>query len=303
MEISQVKAIIALREMESLARVGEKLHLSPSAIFCQIRQLEDELGQKLYERFGKRLQLTEIGDLVAEYGKKLLDAHEATIDAVKGVSGLKRGLVRIGCGPHTSQRIAPPLVKEFLTHHPKTEVRLLTSDDQSLLGDLKRGFLDVVLMSLPVGDADFIEEPLWSYHLAFVVPPARAKAKRFDLDDFRDEPFILYRRTVLIDIVLQQVFREFHIEPRITIENDEPDSIKEMVRLGLGITILPVWSIADDVERGTLRSCTIDSGHGYNYGLLRRSGGYQPRALTAFLDIARNWRDWWPLAHCVAEPV
>ncbi len=302
MEISQIKAIVALREMESLAKVGEKLHLSPSAIFCQIRQLEDELGQKLYERFGKRLQLTETGDLVAEYGKKLLDAHEATLDAVKGATGLKRGLVRIGCGPHSSQRIAPPLLKSFLANHPNIEVRLVTSDDQSLLNDLKKGFLDVVLMSLPVGDAALVEEPLWSYKLVFVLPPSKAKTKAVPIEDLKDQPFILYRRTVLIDAALQQLFRDLEIEPRILMENDEPDSIKELVRLGLGISVLPVWSVADDVRRGNLRSCNLRDAHHHNYGMLWRGAGYQPRALSAFMATARQWREWWPLARYVSDP-
>ena len=260
-------------------------------------------GQKLYERFGKRLQLTEAGDLVAEYGKKLLETHDATLDAVKSVTGLKRGLLRLGCGPHTSQRIAPFLLKAFFGRHPNTEVRLVTSDDQSLLNDLKRGFLDVVLMSLPVDDPALVEEPLWSYKLVFVLPPAKAQAKANRIEDLRNQPFILYRRTVLIDAALQQLFRALRMEPRILMENDEPDSIKELVRLGLGITVLPVWSVADDVRRGTLCSRSVRDAHQYNYGILWRGTGYQPRVLTAFMAVARQWREWWPLARYVSGPV
>ncbi len=302
MEISQIRAIVAMRELESLAKVGEKLHLSPSAIFCQIRQLEDELGQKLYERFGKRLQLTEAGELVVEYGKKLLAVHDAAVDAVVGAN-LKKGLVRIGCGPHSSQRIAPPLLKALIEEHGDIEIRLVTSDDQTLLNDLKRGFLDVVLMSLPVGDPALVEEPLWSYKLVFVLPPAKGKERRPRLGDLKDRPFILYRRTVLIDAALQQLFRDLNIEPRVLMENDESDSVKELVRLGLGITILPVWSVADDARRGALRTLAIPTSRRHNYGMLWRSEGYQPKALTVLANTARKWREWWPLARWVDDPV
>ncbi len=113
-----------MRELETLAKAGEKLHLSPSAIFCQIRQLEDELGQKLYERFGKRLQLTEAGEVVAEYGKKLLATRDAAVNAVNGAS-LKKRLVRVGCGPLTSQRVAPPMLRRLIEEHPDTGIRLV----------------------------------------------------------------------------------------------------------------------------------------------------------------------------------
>src|SRR5574340_1313043 len=56
MEMSQLRSILALKDLASFARAGEQLHLSPPAVFGQIRQLEDELGEKLYERIGKRLQ-------------------------------------------------------------------------------------------------------------------------------------------------------------------------------------------------------------------------------------------------------
>lgn len=302
MEISQVKAIVAMREFESLAKVGEMLHLSPSAVFCQIRQLEDELGQKLYERFGKRLQLTEAGELLVEYGKKLLTTHDAAVDAVMGAN-LKKGLVRVGCGPHSSQRVAPPLLKMLVEEHSDLDLRLITSDDQTLLNDLKRGFLDVVMMSLPVGDPTLTEEPLWSYTLVFVLPPAKGKAKTPRLSDLKNQPFILYRRTVLIDAVLQQLFRDLSIEPRIVMENDETDSIKELVRLGVGISILPVWSVADDARRGNLRTLAIRAPRHYNYGILWRSEGYQPKALNAFVKTARRWREWWPLARWVDDPL
>src|SRR5260370_9134092 len=83
MEISQLRAIIALRELASLARAGEQLHLSPSAVFCQIRQLEDEIGQKLYERIGRSLRLTSTGELLAEYANKIVKDHDTPVAALQ----------------------------------------------------------------------------------------------------------------------------------------------------------------------------------------------------------------------------
>ena len=165
---SQLRAILALRELASLAKAGEQLHLSPSAVFCQIRQLEDEFGQKLYERIGNRLRLTGTGELLAQYAAKLISTHDAAITYLKEQSNSRRELLRIGCGPHSSQRVIPHLLRAFMKEHPATDLRLATSDDQSLLRDVRIGLLDAIFMSLPTGDAELCEEPLWSYEMVLV---------------------------------------------------------------------------------------------------------------------------------------
>ena len=106
--------MLALQEVASLARAGEQLHLSPSAVFCQIRQLEDEIGQKLYDRLGKKLHLTGTGELLAQHARKILGAHDAALQEVREQSATRKELLRIGCGPHGSVRIAPFLLAAVL---------------------------------------------------------------------------------------------------------------------------------------------------------------------------------------------
>ena len=75
MELSQLRALIAINDLANFARAGERLNLSPPAVFKQIRQLEEELGAKLYERVGKQLVLTPVGQLIVEYGQRILQSR------------------------------------------------------------------------------------------------------------------------------------------------------------------------------------------------------------------------------------
>lgn len=302
MELSQLKAILALQELASLARVGERLHLSPSAVFCQIRQLEEEIGQKVYERVGKRLRLTASGELLAQRASTILAAHDSALASIRAQGGGRQEVLRFGCGPHSSLRVVPHLLRAFLAAYPQTEVRVATSDDYSLLRDLRLGLLDAILMSMPVRDRQLCEEPLWSYEMVFVLPPAR-HGKRPTLSDLRNTPFILYRRAVVIDAGFKQMCRELKIEPNVVMENDVVDSIKELVKLGLGATLLPLWSVADERQRGLLRILRPPVRRFHNYGVLYRKSEYQPRILSALLIVARNWRNWWPLAKHVSPPL
>ena len=201
MELSQLRAILALREVASFARAGQQLHLSPPAVFGQIRQLEDELGEKLYERIGKRLQLTAAGELLADRARLILKEHDEAVIALKELSGVRRGVLRLGSGPHGSITIMPHLLRAFLSEYPNTELRLTTGDDQTLLREVRSGILDVLLMTLPVGDPELEDEPLWRYEMVFVFPPGKGRAAHAPptVDELREAPFILYRRTVVID--------------------------------------------------------------------------------------------------------
>lgn len=304
MELSQLRAILALREFASLARVGEQLHLSPSAVFCQIRQLEDETGQKLYERIGKRLRLTAAGELLVEYARSILETHDAALTALREQSGNKRSLLRLGCGPHSSLRVIPHLLRAFLARYPNTEVRLATSDDRGLIRDVRLGLLDAIIMSQPVGEAELEEEPLWSYEMVFVLPPAaKGQAARPRLAELNTMPFILYRRTVVVDSAIRQLCQEAKVSVPVSMENDEPDSIKELVKLGLGFTVLPLWSVADEVKRGSLRILRARRRQYHNFGLLFRNSSYRPRVLAELREVAREWKQWWPLAKHVEPPL
>ena len=170
--------------------------------------------------------------------------------------------------------------------------------------DLRLGILDIVLMSLPTGEADIVEVPLWSYEMVLVMPPAYGKGKKsattFNTSQL---PFILYRRAVITDLAFQQFCHDLDLEPNVVIENDEPDSIKQLVKLGLGMTVLPEWSVIDERRERRLTVIRLKNRSFYNYGVLCRRSGYRPKALDDLLAVARRWRDWWPLAADVYDPI
>lgn len=304
MELSQLRAILALKDLASFARAGGQLHLSPPAVFGQIRQLEDETGGKLYERIGKRLELTESGRLLADYARAILAKHDEALLVLKDRSGPFRGVLRLGCGPHGSQKIVPHLFRAFLSRHPGVELRLTTGEDHALLRDLHSGVLDIVLMSLPAGVPELAEDRLWRYEMVLVLPGEESGVCGAEpsLDEIALQPFILYRRPVVIDDAVRRLCATLGFEPRTVMENDEPDSIKELVKLGLGVSILPMWSVAEDVQSGALRVFHPPVPQFHDYGMLYRNSDYRPRALKELADTAHRWQEWWPMARHVQPP-
>src|SRR5260370_20634892 len=153
LELSHLRALIGIGELTTFRKAGERLHLSPPAVFDQVRQLEQQAGQKLYERAGRKLVLTEAGVLLLSYARRILQEHDETLTALHELSGYQRGLLRFGCGPHISVAVVPPLLRAFLAKCPGIEVRLITGNDASLFDELRSSKVDLLYMNLPVDDA------------------------------------------------------------------------------------------------------------------------------------------------------
>ena len=302
MEISQLRALLALKELSSLSRAAEHLHFSTPAVFNQIHQLEEQFSLKLYERAGRNLILTPAGLLLAQHARRIVEVHENALAQMKGYGSSPRESLRIGCGPHSGRRVVPPLIGALLLECPALDIRLTTGDDQRLLRDLRAGLLDAILLSLPVRDPELIEESLWEYELVFVIPPRKLKswAAVRNLRDLEKRPFILYQRPVVVSDAIHILFSAGLFSPYTVMENDNPDSIRELVKLGTGYAILPSWAVAEDLRAHTLRVIPPQQRSTHSYGVIRRKNGSHPKALEAFLRTARQWQQWWPLAKAVS---
>ncbi len=297
-----MSAILALRDLSSLTKAGQRLHLSPSAVFSQIRQIEEELGQKVYERGGKHLRLTDFGHQLAKHAAAIIGARDSAMESLRQSTQSRRPVLRVGCGPNSSIRVMPYLLRAFLAVQPNTEIRLTTSDEV-MYEDLRLGSLDAILGALPLGDADFQEQPLFSFERVLVLPPERkGLQKNVTAADLREYPFILYRRAMVSELTFVTLCRELGFEPNIVMENDEVDSIKELVKLGIGATFLPYWSVGDEVRQGALRVLHISFPR-CNYGLINRWSRFQPHALGVLKEVASNWCEWWPMAPYVHPPL
>jgi DNA-binding transcriptional LysR family regulator len=297
LDLSAMRALLALRELSNLARVGEKLHLSSSAIFCQIRELERQLGQKLYERDGRTLRLTAAGTQHAESIEKIVVAHDSALAILSGGSEMGQ-LLRIGCSPHGSVEVMPHLLRYFLRSRTSIETRLVSIDNNSLLNQLRDGALDIVFMTLPDPNATqgFETMHMWRYEMVLVLPPAAdGSTEEGTLDELSTTPFILYKRPA-IEGALGELRQQLSFPLDVVVESDEPESIREQVRLGIGASLLPWWSVARDASGGRVRVVRLPQPIFLNYGALYRMNTSFRTVFTTLLDTASQWSAWWPYA-------
>jgi DNA-binding transcriptional LysR family regulator len=299
MELSHLRTLVALSETTNFVRASNKLHLSPPAVFAHIRQLEEEVGGKIYERAGKALVLTVTGQVLLQSAKRILTEHDFAFVAIRETMDVKRGLLRFGCGPHTSVRIAPYLLHAFLKSYSHVEIENIVNDHLPLLRELHEGRVDVVLSTPMIRDREFETVPLWRHERVFVVSRKSrlARKKVVTVAELHDVPFILPCEAVAKDSTLRILRTEIGFEPNVIMNHAQAGAIVELLKLGLGTSILPLFSVEEDIRSGRLsplrlQGCKLID----EMGLVHRRNPNVPAVVTAFVNVAKDWKTWLPIA-------
>ena len=114
-------------------------------------------------------------------------------------------------------------------------------------------------------------------------------------------PFVLYQRAFIIEDAIRRFCVDAGFEPRMVMHNDQADSIKELVKLGLGISLLPLWSVSDEARRGTLRILRLPNRSLFSEtGLLYRKTPHTSSSIRALVGVANDWANWLPRAQDVS---
>ena len=148
MELRQLEYFVAVAEEASFTRAAARVHVAQPGVSAQIRQLERELGQPLFDRSGRTVRLTEAGAAVLPYARAALEAVDGVRLAVDEIAGLLRGHVNIGMVTAWASPDLPDLLAAFHRQHPGVEITLTESNSDQMLDALQTGHLDVALVGL-----------------------------------------------------------------------------------------------------------------------------------------------------------
>jgi DNA-binding transcriptional LysR family regulator len=196
--------------------------------------------------------------------------------------------VRIGGADAACQHLLPPVLKEFLAQFPRVHLQLAGGHTGTTLARVLGGELDLGLVTLPVETDRIRVTEIGRDELVAIVRSDHAWAdrRRVPAADFADEPLILYDRESRMTDTLLRFLLEEGVFPRVTMEADQVAVVKELVRLGLGVAVLPAWSVRPEVESGTLRAVAVGTqGLTRTWCLAALDNGAQPAALKALVRL------------------
>jgi DNA-binding transcriptional LysR family regulator len=289
MELRQLEYFVAVAEEASFTRAAAKVHVAQPGVSAQIRRLERELGQPLFDRTSRSVRLTEVGAAVLPHARAALAAVDGARLAVGELTGLLGGHVAVGTV--TSHDVdLPGLLADFHDDHPAVEITLTEGSSGDLLDGLRTGRLDLAIVSIgrkvPAGveiqvltDQPIVAAVCHDHELA--AHPA------ISLDTLRGRPLISLPRGTGLRARLDEACAAAGFTPRIAFEASDPGVLAQLAAHGLGAAILP----AEFAAARSDRLCSITIGRPALRGRLAfawRAEGPGSPAGRAFVARARN---------------
>ena len=242
----------AIARTGNLTRAAGHLNISPSALSIQLGQLEESLGQKLFERRKKRLELTEAGRLALDYAETIFRSGEEMLDALKHRVPKQRQILRVGAVATLSRNFQLGLVRSFLKR-PDVELVLRTGALRDLLGMLEAHAVDIVLSNLPVPrdvETDLRSHLLDEQEVSLV---AHRKNMRFRFpESLEGMPMVLPTLESSIRAPFDLLLERHGVRPQVIAEVTDMAMLRLLAREADAVTLVPRVVVRDELRAGTL---------------------------------------------------
>lgn len=260
LEIRQLRAFQTLARTGSFTRAAKELFLTQSAISHSIRALEESLECPLFDRVGKKVHINQAGEALLEHVGDIFQAMQRAREAVTELSGWGRGRLRVGASTTTCQYLLPGVIREFKECFPDCELVIEPGDSPDSLLALAENRIDLAITLLPDDSTAFAFQELFEDELLLVFAPTHrwCKASRVDNQELGEETFITYGKRSSTFRLIQTYFKELGVDLSATMELGSVDAIRDLVKIGMGVSMLASWVVAEDLQREAL--CTRSLG-------------------------------------------
>jgi DNA-binding transcriptional LysR family regulator len=239
MNLRHFRAFATVVDAGGFARAAARLHLSQPALSRQIHALELELGVPLFDRIGRRAQLTSQGEDLLRRSRRLLAEAEALGERARELKSGEIGILRIAATPQVIENLLAPFLVGYRRRHPGVEVHLVEGGGARLHGRLEHG--EAHLSILPAGTTRFEGRLLYPMHVIAVLPAGHRLARRplLEIAELADEPLLLpqhgFGSREWFDIACDIA----HIQPRSLLQSAAPHTLVALAATGYAIAILP----------------------------------------------------------------
>ena len=240
MEFYQLRYFLAVAETGNFTKAAARSFISQPSLSQQILNLEEEFGQKLFHRMGRKAVLTEAGKTLMEGGRRILSDVDQTLQDLKENTGLGPK-VSVGAIPTVAPFFFPAVMAHCRTNDILLDLHTQEDFRRPLAEAVLEGQLDWALISLPFNEPrlhldKLYSEPLW---VAMSASHPLAKAEPLTFESLRDESFILLGEASTLTLQIQRFCGDHDFEPHISHRCGQLATAKTLTAMGLGITVLP----------------------------------------------------------------
>jgi DNA-binding transcriptional LysR family regulator len=242
MDINNLQAFIAIAQTRSFSIAAERQFVTQPAISKRIAALESVLNARLFHRSGRRVRLTEAGEALIPSAQRIIDEFAHSVELISRLEGAVGGRLRIGTSHHIGLHRLPPVLSEYTSRYPAVELDIHFMDSEEACASVDRGELELAVATLPESPFPRLQTILvWPDPLDFVVGnnhPLAAQA-RIDITTLAQHRAIMPARGTVTREILDKALLPHNLRLQIKMETNYLETIKMMVSVGLGWSLLP----------------------------------------------------------------
>jgi len=287
----QLRAFVILAQTGSFTDTAKKLFLSQSAISHSIKSLEEDVGCRLLDRMGKKVVLTQAGEQLFHHAEKILLEMGSARSALQHLGKWGKGRLRLGASSTACQYILPSVLRELKQSFPESHITIEPGDTDECVELLQNNRVDLAVALEPKQRAlvEFI--PLFTDEMAFLTAPLHPWAMDHHVTrgEIPRQNYVLYNKNSYTFRLIEEYFREEEMVLNTVIELGSMEAIKELVKLGLGISILAPWIARRELEEKSLVAMPLGRRKlKRDWGVLHRCGKRLSLAEETFVGLCRS---------------
>jgi len=250
----QLRAFTVLARTGSFTQAARELHLSQSAISHSIKALEQDVGCRILDRLGKKFALTQAGEQLLHHTERILAEMESARSSLEHLGKWGQGRLRLGASTTACQHILPSVLREFKESFPQHVITIQPGDTTTIVNGLLRHQIDLGITLQPQREAQIEFHPLFTDELVFIVGALHpwATTGKPVREEIPRQNYILYSKQSVTFQLIAAYFREEDMVLNTVIELGSMEATKELVKLGVGVSVLAPWIARKELAEGSL---------------------------------------------------
>jgi len=246
MEMHQLRYVVAVARAGNFSRAADQCHVSQPSLSQQIQKLEEELGERLFDRTKREARLTSHGESFLPRAIRVLEEVDAAKREATDARQLLRGTLSIGVLPTIAPFLLPKILAEFTKAFPGVEVVLQEDTTAHLLKLVLGCEIDFALASQPISDSRLELRELFSEELLLSLPPGHPLTRKrvIPLSDLENQPFILMKEGHCLGDQVLRFCERRDLRPAITFRSAQLETVQALISAGLGLSLIPAMAAA-----------------------------------------------------------
>ena len=255
----QLEAFELLCSTGSFTETAKRLFLTQSAVSHSMKSLEEEVGCQLFRRQGKKFSITEAGDRLLRFARPYLSEMQVLKEELQGFEKFGSGRLRLGASAQACRFLLPPILTKFKEAHPHCRFEVYAEDTPKCIDMLSLGEIDLAITLEPIKSSEIEFVPCFTDELRLVLPPDHewARTEKVDWTQAASENFILYNRLSYTFRILDDYLSEKGIKLSSFMEISSPEATKELIKVGMGVSVMAGWAVEEECQRGELKSLSL----------------------------------------------